>query len=125
MATQQINVVDLEQAIVVGDNFDIVGTITSNGATLNLTGYTVTCSIYDKRDPANALISGHAVAITTAASGIVTLTVTAAESATLHYYPTDFASAVVHIADFKCVAGGGAIVHSDPWTFLCRRKATA
>lgn len=125
MTTQQINVVDIEQAIVVGDNFSIVGTITSNGATLDVTGYTITCSIYDKRDPANALIASHAVAITTAASGIVTLTVTAAESATLHYYPTAFERGVFHIADFKCVSGSGAITHSDPWTILCRRKATA
>ena len=121
----QIVVTDVNAPIVVGDNWSNVGTITSNGATLDISGYTITCSIHDERDLANPLISAHAVAITTAASGIVTLTITAAESATLHANPLTPSDGVWHIADFKAVSGGGAIVHTDPWRILVRRKVTA
>ena len=118
-----INVYEIAQAVVAGDDYDVIATITSNGATLNLTGYTVTTSIYDERDQANLLITGHAVTITTAASGIVTLTLLAAESVLLHVR-NDLSKGVFHIADFKCVAAGGGIVHSDPWRIEVRKKAT-
>ena len=124
MTSQQVTVIDIDQAVVAGDDYAVQGTITSNGTTLNLTGYTVTCSIYDERDTANALQSGHSVTLTTPASGIVTLTLTAAQSATLHSSPLAFDEGVFHIADFKCVAGGGAIVHSDPWRLVVRKAIT-
>ena len=118
-----INVIDITQAIVQGNDYDIIATITSNGATLNLTGYTVTCSISDERDQANKLISDHAVTLTTAASGIVTITLLAAESALLHVsqYKT---KGVWHVFDFKCVAAGGGIVSSDPVRMQVRDNIT-
>jgi hypothetical protein len=121
---QQVPVVEISQTVVAGNDFDIVGTITSNGATLNVTGYTITASIVDERDHANRLQTGHAVTITTPASWIVTITLTAAESATLHTDPLMDRS-VFHLADFKAVAGGGAVVNTDPWRFPVRRAVTA
>lgn len=118
-----INVFEITQAVVQGDDYSVIATITTNGAVFNLTGYTVTCSIYDERDQANKLITNHAVTLTTPASGIVTLTLLAAESALLHasQYKT---KTVPHVADFLCVSAGGAIVHSDPWRIHVRAKAT-
>lgn len=124
MTLQQVTVVEINQTVVAGDDVDIVGTITSNGATLDVTGYTITASIVDERDHANRLQTGHAVTITTAASGIVTLTLTAAQTATLHTDPL-MDRAVFHLADFKAVAGGGAIVRTDLWRFNVRRGVTA
>ena len=114
-----INVYDISQAVVQGDDYAIVATITSNGATFNLTGYTVTCSVYDERDQANKLIADHAVTLTTPASGIVTVTLIAAETATLHVsnYKT---KGVMHVMDFKCISGSGATVRSDPVRFEVR-----
>lgn len=125
MVSQQVYVYEITQAVVAGDDYSVVATITSNGQTFNLTGYTVTCSVYDERDHANALISGHAVTLTTPASGVVTVSFTAAESANLHTNPLSLDTSLPHIADFKCVSGGGAIVHSDPWRIQVRRKATS
>ena len=118
-----INVYDITQALVQGDDYAIVCTITSNGATLDLTNYTVTCSIYDERDQANALISGHSVTVTTAASGIVTLTLLAAETATLHVSNRKD-KGVYHLLDFKCVSAGNAVVHSDPVRIEVRDNLT-
>ena len=123
--TVTITVTDIAQPVVVGDDWSVVGTLTANGSTLNLTGATVTCSIHDERDMANPLQSAHAVTITTAASGIVTLTLTAAQSATLHADSLSPSRGVYHSADFKVVASGGAITHTDPWRLLVRRKVTA
>lgn len=120
-----ITVTDIAQAISAGGDYAVTVTITANGGTLNLTGYTVTCSLYDQRDQATALISAHAVTLTTAASGIVTLTLTAAETATLHSDPLEASKGVYHIANFKCVAGGGAVTPSDPFRLLVNRGLTA
>lgn len=118
-----INVYDITQAVVQGDDYAVICTITTNGATFNLTDYTVTCSIYDERDQATKLITDHAVTITTAVSGIVTLTLLAAESALLHVsqYKT---KGVFHVLDFKCVAPGGGIVRSDPVRLEVRDNGT-
>ena len=121
---QQIQVYDVPQAVVAGDDYQFVGTITTNGSTFNLTGYTVTASVYDERDPANKLQTDHAVTLTTAASGIVTITFTAAQSATFHTNPLSYDSGVAHIADFRCVSGSAAVVHSDPWRLFVRGKIT-
>ena len=118
-----VTVIDIDQAIVAGDDYAVVGTITTNGSTFDLSGYTVTTSCYDERDPANKLITGHAVTLTTAASGIVTLTLLAAESVLLHTF-NDANKGVGHIFDFKCVAAGGSIVHSDPWRIVVRKAVT-
>lgn len=125
MVSQQVYVYEITQAVVAGDDYAVIATITSNGAVFDLTGYTVTCSVYDERDHANALISGHAVTITTAATGVVTVTFLAAESALLHTNPLSLDTSLPHIADFRCLSGGGAIVHSDPWRIQVRRKATS
>ena len=118
-----ITVVEVPQAVVVGDDYAFTGTITTNGATFDLSNYTVTASCYDERDPANKLITDHAVTLTTAASGIVTLTLTAAQSGELHAY-NDPNKGVPHIFDFKCVSAGNAIVHSDPWRISARKAIT-
>lgn len=117
-------VYDVPQVVVAADDYAFQGTITSNGATFNLTGYTVTASVYDERDQANKLQTDHAVTLTTAASGIVTITFTAAQSATFHTSPFDKSETIPHIADFKCVSGAGAIVHSDPWRLQVRGAIT-
>lgn len=121
----QVTVTDISAPVVAGDDWSVVATLTANGSTLNLTSGTVTCSIYDERDQANALISAHAVTLTTAASGIVTLTLTDTETATLHYKRGDRSKGVWHIADFKYVASGGAITRTDPWRILVRGPLTA
>mgnify|MGYP001560780043 CR=1 FL=1 len=118
-----INVFEITQAVVQGDDYAVICTITTNGAVFNLTDYTVTCSIYDERDQANKLVTDHAVTLTTPASGIVTLTLTAAESGGLHIsnYKT---KGVWHVLDFKCVSAAGAIVRSDPVRLEVRDNAT-
>lgn len=121
----QVTVTDITQPVVAGDDWSVVGTLTANGSTLNLTSGTVTCSIYDERDQANALISAHAVTLTTAASGIVTLTLTDTETATLHFKRLTRDKPVAHLADFKFVASDGAITRTDPWRIWVRGPLTA
>ena len=120
-----ITVTDISQPVVAGDDWSVTATITANGSTLNLTGATVTCSIYDERDQSTPLISAHAVTLTTAASGIVTLTLTDTESATLHYKRLDRTKGVYHVADFKIVASDTSITRADPWRILVRGPLTA
>ena len=125
MVSQQVFVYEITQGVIAGDDYEVIATITSNGNVFDLTGYTVTCSVYDERDHANSLITGHAVTLTTPAVGLVTVTFLAAESVLLHPHPLSLDTSLPHIADFKCVSGGGAIVHSDPWRVMVRRKATS
>ena len=120
-----VTVTDISQPVVAGDDWSVTATITANGSTLNLTSATVTCSIYDERDQANALISAHAVTLTTAASGIVTLTLTDTETATLHYKRLDKTKGVKHVADFKIVASDSSITRADPWRIEVRGPLTA
>lgn len=95
-----------------GDDYTVTATITKDESTYDITGATVTCSISVLAHPETKLIADHAVTITTAASGIVTLTLTAAETASLRRPPT-FEKAIMHIADFKVTESGGNKQHSE------------
>ncbi len=107
-----------------GDDYAVVATIQKDGATYDITGATVTCSIHDRRHPATGIINDHAVTITTAASGIVTLTLTDTETATLRAPHERSREARMHVADFKVVESGGAIIHSEPVLIPVRRAVT-
>jgi hypothetical protein len=64
----------------------VTATLKRDGAALNLTGKTVVATARAESAPATSVdtaLEDHAVALTTAASGIVTLTLTDAEMQTL------------------------------------------
>jgi len=106
-----------------GDDYAVVATITKDGATYDITGATVTCSIHDRAHPGSGLINDHAVTITTAATGIVTLTLTDTETLTLRA-PFLHGRSRMHVADFKVVETGLAVVHSEPFLIPVRRGVT-
>jgi len=111
--------------IVAGTDFDIVFTLTKNGgSTLDVTGGTVTCSIRAEGRNSN-VISDHAVAITTAASGIVTLSILDTESSALISpslgSPLD---TVLHLADVKLLEADLNIRNFGPFSFGVRRPIT-
>ena len=122
----QITVTDLSTyPVVAGDDWSQQVTLSAAGSALNLTSGTVTCSIYDERDQANAIISAHSVTLTTPSTGIVTVTLTDTQTATLHYKRNDRSKGVYHILDFKFVASGGNITRPDPYRILVRGPLTA
>lgn len=69
---------------------DLATTIKQDGAAVNLTGETVTATVRAERDPdtvIDASLEDHAVAITTPASGLATLSLTDAEKQLLAVPP--------------------------------------
>ena len=122
-----LTITDISDIVVAGNDYATVNTLTVDGATWNLTGATVTCSIYDERDMANALISGLSVALTTAASGIVTLTLTdngASNGTDLLHVSNDATELIPHIADFKVVEADTTVTNTDPWRLFVRKALT-
>jgi len=120
-------VVLLGETIVAGNDYAIVMTLTKDGATYDLSvggEATVTCSI---REDGGAIdnIADHSVAVTTAASGIVTLTLLDTETAKLAV-PNDrnTNSTKLHVGDVKVVESGGNILHCGPFSFHVRKAIT-
>ncbi len=116
--------VNLGETIVAGNDYLFTITVTLDGATFDITGATLTCSI-KAEDETTDLIADHAMTITTAASGIATLTLTDAETLTLRQpNPGDHKATITHFADVKVVQSGGNISHHGPFAFLVRRAIT-
>ena len=114
--------------ITAGNDFAVTVTLTQNGGStydLSVGGTAVvTCSI--RAEGANVdAIADHVVTVTTAASGIVTLTLTDTETADLQV-PSKKAtdSTKLHLGDFKVVENGGNILHCGPFSFPVRRAIT-
>ena len=113
--------------IVAGTDFAYTPTLTKDGGTYDLTvggNAVVTCSIRAEGASVDA-ISDHAVALTTPASGIVTLTLTDTETLDL-LVPSkkNTLDTKLHIGDFKVVENGGNISRCGPFSFLVRRAIT-
>ena len=106
---------------VAGDDWVMTVTLTRTTA-VDVTGATVTASIW-RYPPAKLVeaLADHAVVLTTAASGIVTLTVTDVESLPL--------SAGNYKVDFKVVYSDATVEHfggsdGEPFEFRVRRPLT-
>ncbi len=114
----------LGETVVAGNDYALVFTLTKDGATYDITGATVTCSIRAvgrKEDN----IADHSVSITTAASGIATLTLLDTETATLSQPRADeMTNAILHIGDVKVEESGGNFLHCGPFSFEVRRGIT-
>ena len=109
-----------------GDPYDFNHTLTKDGATYNLTGFTVTASIKQVGEVANiAGLADIAVTIVSAAAGTVKLPLTQTLSALLVLPPAgeDFAT-ILHACDYKVVESGTVDVHSEGFTFTVRRPIT-
>lgn len=109
--------------VVRGADYAVVATIQKDGATYDITGATVTCSVHDAIHPQTGILNDHAVTLTTAASGIVTLTLTDTETLTLRA-PLDPTKSRLHVGDFKVVESGGAVVFSVPFYVPVRNSVT-
>ena len=105
-----------------GDDWVMTVTLTRDSSAVDVTGATITCSVWryppDKKIEA---LADHAVAITTAASGIVTLTITDTESATL--------GEGNYKLDFKVVYSDTTVEHfggsdGEPFQFKVRKALT-
>ena len=72
--------VDLGEIITAGDDYSLVFTLTKDGATYDITGATITCTIREVGGTTD-LITAHTVAITTALTGIATMTLLDTETA--------------------------------------------
>jgi len=109
--------------IVAGDDYSVVATLTQDGATWDITGSTVTATIRDGEHPGTALIANHAVTLTTAATGIVTLTLTDTETDNIRtlYDPR---KALIHFCDFLVVDSSSNEAHSETFDVPARRKVT-
>ena len=108
-----------------GQDFDYVPTLTKDGSTYNLTGHTVTASIRPLGSK-DDVITDHAVVLTTPASGIVTLSITAAESE-LFEVPAkkDLEKVTLHVGEFKVAESGGKVYYTGPFSFLVRARIKA
>lgn len=115
---------ELGETIVGGDKYTFTVTLTKDGATYVLTGFTVTCSIR----PTNArenVVTDHAVTITDAANGIVTLVLSSTETAKMGApVQRDTTKTVLHIGDFKVDEGSSVITHCGPFSFPVRGAIT-
>lgn len=97
--------------------------LTFDGSTRNISGATCTATIRDGEHPQTKLITDHAVTITTAATSVVTLTLTDTEAAALRTRP-DYKTAINHICDIKVVESGGAVSNADTFMIPTRRALT-
>lgn len=113
-----------EVIIVAGNDVALVVTLQKEFGTFNLTNSTVTCSIRSEDSP-NYEIENHAVTLTTAASGIVTLTLLDTDTLALKVpSKRDMIKTIKHYGDFKVVENSGDITNCGPFSFLVRRKIT-
>lgn len=105
---------EVEEVIRRGSAYSVTATITNDGAAYTKSASSVTCSIYDERDMANALVT-KTVAITSASDPLtVRLDLAAGDSELLHA-GLDPRFPVSHFADFRVVATDGTVNVSDPW----------
>ncbi len=115
---------ELGEIIVGGDTYTFTVTLTKDGSTYDLTGFTVTCSIRPANSREN-VITDHAVTLTTPSSGIVTLTLTSTETAKLAGpVKRDTTKVVVNLGDFKVDEGSSVITHCGPFSFEVRGAIT-
>ncbi len=109
--------------VVQGQDFDYAPTLTKDGGTYDLTvggNATVTCSVRPLGSKTDSF-TDHSVVLTTAASGIVTLSVLAAESALFEVPPKkDTQKTITHVGEFKVVEGGGLVYFTGPFSFEVR-----
>ena|SRR3990167_7801497 len=71
------------EPLTTGDDWVFTITLQRDGVAVNVTGATVTASLWQWAPVKQLAIAAHAVTLTTAASGIVTLTITDTENAGL------------------------------------------
>lgn len=100
------------EPVTAGDDLQLNLTLNTDGAATNVTGWTCTATFYQN---GKKVIADHAVSLTTAASGIVRVSITAAENT--------FAAGEVTF-DIKGVSGGGTVRHFGPGRFTVRRSLT-
>lgn len=113
------------EILAAGDNYVFNFTLTKDGATYNITGFTISADIYAV-GVAAAKLSGLSLAIVTGSAGTVTLTLTKAQSTSLETPAAgDFYSTIEHIVDVKVVESASIDVHCGPFSFPVRRKVTA
>lgn len=92
----------IEGPFTIGDDWVFTFTLTRDGTAVNVTGATVTCSIWRFADETE-FDPDNSVTLTTAASGIVTLTI--ADDVSTTYKPG------THYGDVKVVYSGGTVEH--------------
>ena len=114
--------------ITAGNDFAVTVTLTQNGGEtydLSVGGTAVvTCSIRAEGEREDR-IADHAVTVTTAASGIVTLTLLDTETIDLAVpSKKETQETKLHIGDFKVVENGGNILNCGPFSFPVRRAIT-
>lgn len=121
-------VTDINDTVVQGNDWSGTFTLTKNGgSSWTLTGATITCSIYDERDPANALISDLSVTNNGGTSSQAVLTLTdngVSDGTSLLHAPVGLTSSIPHIADFKVVESGGAVTNADKFRLFVAKPAT-
>lgn len=112
---------DLGEVVTAGDEYVITITLSKDGVAPDVTGGTVTASIfYGDRE----ILADVSLALTTPASGIVTLTLTEAQTAQLATPPAHRPLETrKHLADVKAVVSG-VTTHYGPFKMLVRRALT-
>ena len=107
-------------AVVQGQDFDYAPTLTKDGSTYDLTGHVVTASVRPLGSKTDSF-TNHAVALTTPASGIVTLSVLDTESSKFEVPPKkDLQKTITHVGEFKVVESGGLVYFTGPFSFEVR-----
>ena len=119
-----VTAVAVGEVLVAGNDYQLVITLTKDSATFDITGATITCSI--RRDGRNdAILSNLSLVITTAVSGICTLTLTDLQTASLAVpalsHPLE---TITHLGDIKVVETTLNVLNSEPFTFEVRRPIT-
>jgi len=124
----QPTITDINDTIVAGNDWQGTFTLTKNGGVAwDLDGATITCSIYDQEDEANALISGLAVTNNGGTSSQAVLTLTdngASDGSNLLHVWNDLGRSRAHIADFKIVETSNAVTNADKFRLFVVKKAT-
>ena len=106
--------------VVQGQDFDYAPTLTKDGGTYDLTNHAVTASVRPLGSKTDSS-TDHAVTLTTPSSGIVTLSVLAAESALFEVpFKKDLQKTILHVGEFKVVEQGGLVYFTGPFSFPVR-----
>lgn len=103
------------EPLTAGDDWVFTITLERDGVAVNVTSATVTSSLHKwSPEPHEEVIADHAIVLTTAASGIVTLTITDTENAGL--------IEGTYRGDVKVVYSGGAVEHFGEYYELKVRR---